>query len=165
MNLQRILTTDKIIDNNNIQIFLPDEIDLETDDYFELIIYKLDGIFSYKQEQVTNTAPSSIIIDNTLSATCIDSILRDGNGNRILFSNILKTDENENTIEFVNYNNNINDIIIYTNEFTESYHVTQNDTDNIHWETDNRVYISHSLSGDVNIILRNIKDNSMFKYI
>jgi hypothetical protein len=85
-------------------------------------------------------------------------------GNRILFSNRLNTKENENTIEFVNYNNNINDIIIYTNEFTESYHVTSNNTDNIRWETDNIVYISHNLSGDVNIILRDFKDNSMFKY-
>lgn len=83
-------------------------------------------------------------------------------GNRILFSNRLNTDENK--IEFVNYNSNINDIIIYTNEFTESYHVTTDNTDNVHWETDNSVVISHNLSGDVNIILRNIKDNSMFKY-
>lgn len=85
-------------------------------------------------------------------------------GNRILFSNRLNTDKNK--IEFVNYNNNINDIIIYTTatEFTESYHVTTNNTDNITWLTDNMVEITHTLSGDVNIILRDFKDNSMFKY-
>lgn len=80
MNLQRILTNDYIIDSNTIKIFLPDEIDLsDANDYFELIIYKLDGIFSYNELTDFNSKLSSIIIDNTLSSTSIDSILRDEN--------------------------------------------------------------------------------------
>lgn len=174
-NLNRIITSCEIINNNQLKIFVPEQIDLQQTDYYQLVIYKIDNIpdktniFTYKNiEDISYQEDNSIIINNSLNSIIVDSILKNDN-KTVLFQNQLFQN---NLIKYIlpnesQYINLINNIIIYTNKISKSITVTEEETDQVHWtivENNQSVIITHNLKGDVNIILRNLLDATMFKY-
>lgn len=83
----RILTTSQIINANQIKIYMPEQIELNANDYFELIIYNI-SVIPEKENVFTSTvitditqveSSNSIMINNNLNSLVVDSVLRDDN--------------------------------------------------------------------------------------
>lgn len=174
-NLQRIITTDKVINENNLLIKIPEQITFNETDYLELIVYKIsiddivENIFKYEEQN------NSLEFPITLNSNQIEAIIRDINGNRVLFESEIV----DNKIKFIipdkeKYKNLISKIYIYTNIKSMTFNI-QEEHSNVIWltVTDNKtnikydaVKILHNLNTDTNIIIRDLNNNnnSLVKY-
>lgn len=174
-NLQRIITTDKVINENNLLIKIPEQITFNETDYLELIVYKIskddivENIFKYEEQN------NSLEFPITLNSNQIEAIIRDINGNRVLFESEIV----DNKIKFIipdkeKYKNLISKIYIYTNIKSMTFNI-QEEQSNVIWlkVTDNKtnikydaVRILHNLNTDTNIIIRDLNNNnnSLVKY-
>lgn len=78
-NLQRIITTDQVVSENNLLIKIPEQITSNETDYLELIVYKIskdeiiENIFQYEEQNNRLEFPI------TLNSNQIDAIIRDLN--------------------------------------------------------------------------------------
>lgn len=103
-------------------------------------------------------------MNHNLDSLSIDSILRNSNNERVLYTSELL---NENSIKYITPNNNvnlINTICVYTNKLSKTFFINEND---INWEIINNqqaIKINHNLNAEVNIILRDNDNKLMFKY-
>lgn len=177
-DLNRVLTTDTMLDLNNLEIVLPPQIELGEDDYYELVVYKLsndindNNIFKYKEFSIND---DNLTIHNSFETEPIDYILRTENNERIIFGSEIKT----NNIIFLKpevekYSNIVSKIYIYKCNETKTYNTKNlynNDltwltlTDNNTNKTYNALKIIHNLNAEVNVIIRDkLKNNLLIKY-
>jgi len=167
-NLNRILTSDIILNNNQIKIYLPEQIVLTNDEYFELILYRIDEypfnckVFS-KNEITIDDQNVNSINSPEYSQIFFDSIIRTNGGNRALFNySIDNTTINYNLPNNEVYMNLINEITLYTNENNLCISITDQDSDNIQWimlENNPAVIITHNLNSYVDVKLRKSKND------
>ena len=169
-NLNRILTTDIILNDNQIKIYLPEQISLAQDEYFELILYRIDTYpFNcktfLKNEIYVDEQNAHSINSPEYTQIFFDSIIRINSGNRALFNYSLNNDLI--TYNLPNnelYKNLLNEITLYTNENNMCISITDQDSDNVQWitlENNPAVIITHNLNGYVDVKLKKSNNNDI----
>lgn len=127
----RILTTDTLINDNELLIQIPAQLDLQEDDYLELIVYKISedvnikNIFTYKEIQIEN---DNITFKNPFNdLNQIDMILRNSESERVLFG-CTKTLNNITILkpELEEYKNIIDKVYVYKCDECKTYNIKNN---------------------------------------